>query len=79
MPGRDRYSPDGTEVMAGTAQGQILFWDATLKKYVPTEVTELFWDDTNKRIGINKAAPLTRLDVGGAVRGTQSLMGGVKP
>ena len=39
----------------GTAAGQILFWDGS--RWVHTEVTELFWDDTNKRIGVNIATP----------------------
>jgi hypothetical protein len=29
-------------------QGVMLFWDDTLQAYVPTEATELVWDDTNK-------------------------------
>ena len=32
----------------GTAQGQMPFWDATLERWVPTETSELFWDDTAK-------------------------------
>ena len=76
---RDRYSPDGTKVLKGTAQGQMLFWDATLRAYVPTETSEMFWDDVNKRFGVGQPLPLTKLDVGGTVRGTRSLLGGVKP
>lgn len=34
----------------GTAQGQMGFWDGS--KWVHTETNELFWDDTNKRLGI---------------------------
>ncbi len=36
-------------VEKGTAQGQMMFWDATLEKWVHTEITEAFWDDVNKR------------------------------
>jgi len=36
----------------GLSQGQMSFWDATLKKWVNTETSELFWDDVNKRLGI---------------------------
>jgi len=66
------------EVEEGTAQGQIMFWDATLGKWVHTEVTEVFWDDTNKRIGIKNAAPTSEVDVTGTVTMTRLLAGGVK-
>ena len=64
-----------SEVEDGTAAGQMLFWTGT--KWVHTEVSELFWDDTNKRIGINDSTPSHRLDVGGTVRMTRLLAGGV--
>ncbi len=63
---------------SGTAQGQILFWDNTLKKWVFTETSELFWDDTNKRLGIITATPSSELDVVGTVTVTRILAGGVK-
>ncbi len=63
---------------SGTAQGQILFWDNTLKKWVSTETSELFWDDTNKRFGIKTATPSSVLDVVGTVTMTRLLAGGVK-
>ena len=49
----------------GTAAGQMLFWTGTEWTY--TETSELFWDDTNKRVGILTAAPATTLDIGGHV------------
>ena len=65
----------------GTAQGQMLFWDATLQRWVHTEVSELFWDDTNKTIGINNSTPnaASKLDVKGTVMATRLLAGGVQP
>ncbi len=63
---------------SGTAQGQILFWDNTLKKWVFTETSELFWDDTNKRLGIKNTTPTSTLDVTGTVTMTRILAGGVK-
>ncbi len=63
----------------GTAQGQMLFWDATLERWVPTETSELFWDDVNKRMGIKNASPASELDVGGTVIMTRLLAGGVQP
>ncbi len=62
---------------SGTAQGQILFWDNTLKKWVFTETSELFWDDTNKRLGIKNTTPTSALDVTGTVTMTRILAGGV--
>ena len=49
----------------GTATGQLTFWDGNEWTY--TETTELFWDDTNKRVGIGTATPATALDVEGYV------------
>jgi len=63
----------------GTAQGQMLFWDATLRRWVHTEVSELFWDDVNKRIGLNDSSPQSRLDAKGTVMMTRLLAGGVQP
>lgn len=62
---------------SGTAQGQVLFWDNTLRRWVNTETTELVWDDTNKRVGINNASPATELDVTGTAMMTRMLAGGV--
>ena len=39
----------------GTAVGQVCFWDGT--QWVHTETTELFWDDTNKRLGLREPNP----------------------
>ncbi len=63
---------------SGTAQGQILFWDNTLKKWVFTETSELFWDDTNKRVGIKNTTPTSTLDVSGTLTVTRIIAGGVK-
>jgi len=62
---------------SGTAQGEMLFWDDTLKRWVNTENSELFWDDTNKRVGILTATPGSELDVVGTVTMTRILAGGV--
>ena len=64
-------------VEKGTAQGQMMFWDATLEKWVHTEVAELFWDDVNKRIGVNQPSPTSKVDVGGTVTMTRLLAGGI--
>ncbi len=64
-------------VEKGTAQGQMMFWDATLDKWVHTEVSELFWDDVNKRMGINQATPTSALDVNETVTVKRLLAGGV--
>ncbi len=62
---------------SGTAQGQILFWDNTLKKWVFAETSELVWDDVNKRLGIKNTTPTSALDVTGTVTMTRILAGGV--
>lgn len=62
----------------GDTQGQLLFWDATEEKWVGTESSELFWDDTNKRFGVSTATPTSELDVGGTGTMTRLLVGGVQ-
>jgi hypothetical protein len=52
---RGRYSPVGVKIQrgdleGGTVQGIMLFWDDTLKEWVPTTISELLWDDTNKTL-----------------------------
>lgn len=74
---RGRYSPVGVKVEKGTAQGQMLFWDDTLQKWVHTETGELFWDDVNKRLGIKNTTPTSTLDVSGTITATRGLFGGV--
>jgi hypothetical protein len=44
--------------VAGTAAGQMLFFDGTVYTY--TETSELVWDDVNKRLGIGIAVPTAR-------------------
>ena len=61
----------------GTAAGQMLFWDAVNSEWVHTEVTELYWDDTNKRFGIKNSAPTSELDVTGTGTMSRLLAGGV--
>ncbi len=55
----------------------MMFWDATLEKWVHTEITELFWEDVAKMLGINQSSPTSKLDVGGTVTMTRLLAGGV--
>jgi hypothetical protein len=57
----------GPTVDAGTAAGQVLFWDHGNTKWTYTAASEWVWDDSNKRVGINEATPSSRLDVGGDV------------
>ena len=64
-------------LVAGNEQGQMLFWDDTLEKWVPTETSELFWDDIQKRLGINQSTPTSTLDVNGTVTIKRLLVGGV--
>jgi len=50
----------------GTAAGQMLFWDVT-SEYKHTETSELFWDDTNKWLGIGTSTPNNKFEVAGLV------------
>ena len=61
----------------GTAQGQMMFWDNTLKKWVHTEVSELFWDDAQKRLGVKNSTPTSEVDITGTGTMTRLLAGGV--
>jgi len=61
----------------GTAQGQILYWDNTLKQWRHVETSEVVWDDTNKRMGVGIAVPLSDMDVGDTHRCKRLLAGGV--
>ena len=63
---------------SGTAQGQILFWDDTLKRWVSAETDEIFWDDVNKRLGIRNTTPSSEVDITGTLTVTRVLAGGVK-
>jgi hypothetical protein len=47
----------------GTANGQMLYWDNTAGVWKHTEITELVWDDTNKRFGIGTATPASKLNI----------------
>ena len=67
----------GLKVLRGGEQGVLLFWGASLQTWVPTEASELFWDDTNKRLGVKTATPSSEVDVAGTVTMTRLLAGGV--
>lgn len=47
---------------SGTA-GRVLFW--AVGGLIPDDDADLFWDDTNKRLGIHEATPLGPLHIGG--------------
>ena len=42
-------------IETGTVTGQLAYWDTDEWKHV--ESSEIFWDDTNKRLGIGTSAP----------------------
>jgi len=46
----------------GTAAGQMVFWDGT-SEYKHSETSEIFWNDTDKRIGYGIATPGAMLEV----------------
>ena len=55
----------------------MLFWDAVNSKWVHSEVTEMYWDDVNKRMGLKNSAPTSEFDVTGTATMTRLLAGGV--
>lgn len=60
----------GGTVDPSTAPGQMLFGDA-VGSYSHTEVSELFWDDTNKRLGLGTGTPQETFDFDGSKIRTQ--------
>jgi len=67
--------PQGTVKGSGTAT-RVAFWSAadTL-----TSDADLFWDASNKRLGIGTTTPAYKLDVSGDIRFTGTLQGGSVP
>lgn len=63
----DRNINDYSESDDGTAQGQMMFWDATLGKWTYTETSELFWDDVNKYLGIGDSTPTEKVEINGNI------------
>jgi len=53
----------------GTTVGQMAFWNGSTWTY--TETTEMFWDDTNKRLGIGTDSPTEKLQVSGNIKATE--------
>jgi hypothetical protein len=63
-----------TNPVTGTgANGQVVFWNGTNSQ---TGDNGLFWDNTNKRLGVGTASPSTSLDVNGIIRTPQLSFGG---
>jgi len=46
VPPFDYY--EESNILPGTTQGQLFYWDDTLRKLTHTETSEMFWDDTGK-------------------------------
>jgi hypothetical protein len=50
----------------GTADGELAFWNDTASEWKHTETSELYWDDTNKRLTVGSgSAPQLTLKDGG--------------
>lgn len=52
----------------GITAGQLPFWDGTTWTYA--ETTEMFWDDTNKRLGLGTATPGANLHIASSLSPT---------
>jgi hypothetical protein len=61
----------GTVTGTGTS-GSVAFWTAS--SVIGQDASNLFWDDTNNRLGIGNAAPSEALQVAGNVRFSGALM-----
>jgi hypothetical protein len=48
-PADPTYTPN---IEDGTVTGQMCYWDDTANLWKHDEITEMFWDDTNKAIGV---------------------------
>jgi hypothetical protein len=70
-----RMVDDIKRLATGTAVGQMLYWDGS--NWVATTISELVYDATNVRIGINKSSPTSALDVNETVTVKRLLAGGV--
>lgn len=57
-------SIDDINIDNGTEIGQMTFWNGN--EWTPTETSEVFWDDINKRLGIGTDSPLSKLQVKGS-------------
>ena len=53
---------------AGSAQGQLGYWDHSLKSWIHTETNELVWDDVSKRLGIGAAVLSSKLSLSEKLR-----------
>lgn len=63
-----------TNPITGTAtSGQVAFFNGTTTQ---TGDTNLFWDNTNKRLGIGATSPAEKLDVNGNIRATSFIKSG---
>ena len=64
-------------IESGTADGQLLFWDNTAKRWKKLETSEAVWDDATKRFGLNQPNPTSTLDVKETATVLRLLAGGV--
>ncbi len=70
------YSGVGNELKEGLAtnlgtEGSVLFLNSTGN--ITEDNSNLFWDDTNNRLGIGNAIPTVDLDVSGVIRASTSV------
>jgi len=53
------------QIDRGDAEGQLLYWDATNKRWVKTDESEIMWDDVNVVLIIQGTTQTNRLLAGG--------------
>ena len=54
-----------TQIDRGTAEGQLLYWNATTKRWTKTDESKLKWDDTLFVLIIDNTIRTKRLLAGG--------------
>jgi hypothetical protein len=53
------------QIDRGDADGQLLYWDATNKRFIVTDETKLKWDDTLFVLVVDNTVQTKRLLAGG--------------
>jgi hypothetical protein len=53
------------QIDRGDAEGQLLYWDATNKRFIVTDETKLKWDDTLFVLVVDNTVQTKRLLAGG--------------
>ena len=56
------------QIDRGTAEGQLLYWDASTQRWTKTDESEIKWDDVNVVLIIQGTTQTNRLLAGGVAQ-----------